>query len=325
MEHVVSRMWAERCATLSEMKVFVVGGTGAIRSYAVPALVRAGHDVTALARTSEKAALLRERGATPVTVSIFDRAALKDAFMNHHAIVNLATAIPPTTKFMGTRVWAANDRIRTEGSAAIVDAAFEAGVPRMVQESVCMLYRDQGNAWIDEDSPTDKFPMAHANHAAEASARRFSARGGQGVVLRFGWFYGPGARHSEEFLAMARRRICVMMGPPDTYVSSIHVADGGAAVLAALTVPAATYNIVDDEPLTKRVYAGALAAAAGKRVCLRAPGRLALLLGNRSTSLTRSLRVSNARFRETSGWAPLYPSAREGLIAMAKAFEQHRK
>jgi nucleoside-diphosphate-sugar epimerase len=303
------------------MKVFVAGGTGAIGSYAVPALVRAGHQVTALARTTEKAALLSRRGATPIMVSIFDRAALKDAFMGHQAIVNLATAIPPTSKFMQTKAWADNDRVRIEGAAAIVDAAIEAGVSRVVQESVSMLYRDRHDVWIDEDSPTDNFPMARANHAAEACANRFSLAGGVGVVLRFGWFYGPGARHSEEFLALARRRICVMMGPPGTYVSSVHVADGGAAVAAALTVPTGTYNIVDDEPLTKRAYADALAAAAGKRVCLRVPGRLALLLGDRSTSLTRSLRVSNARFRQVSGWAPIYRSAREGWMATATALE----
>jgi nucleoside-diphosphate-sugar epimerase len=241
--------------------------------------------------------------------------------MGNHAVVNLATAIPPTSKFMQTKVWAENDRVRTEGSAAIVDAAIKAGVSRVVQESVSMLYRDQGDVWIDEDSPTDIFPMAHANHAAEASANRFSAAGGVGVVLRFGWFYEPGATHSEEFLALARRRICVMIGPPNTYVSSIHVTDGGTAVASALTVAAGTYNIVDNEPLTKRAYADALAAAAGKRVCLRIPGRLALLLGNRSTSLTRSLRVSNARFRAACGWVPIYPSAREGWMATAKALE----
>jgi uncharacterized protein YbjT (DUF2867 family) len=88
------------------MKVFVAGGTGAIGGHAVPALVRAGHEVSALARTPEKAALLSKRGATPRMVSIFDRAALKDAFMGHHAVVNLATAIPPTSKFMQTKVWA---------------------------------------------------------------------------------------------------------------------------------------------------------------------------------------------------------------------------
>jgi hypothetical protein len=82
---------------------------------------------------------------------------------------------------------------------------------------------------------------------------------------------------------------------------------------------------VDDEPLTKRAYADALAAAAGRRVCLRVPGRLALLLGDRTTSLTRSLRVSNARFRTASGWAPMYPSARDGWIATAEALEQPRR
>lgn len=143
-------------------------------------------------------------------------------------------------------------------------------------------------------------------------------------MLRFGWFYGPGAKHSEEFFAMARRHIAVMMGPPDTYVSSIHVADAGAAVVAALAVGAGTYNVVDNEPLTKRGYADALSAAAGKTAWLRVPGRAALLLGNRTTSLTRSLRVSNARFKEISGWTPVYPSAREGWIATAEALKGKR-
>jgi len=114
----------------------------------------------------------------------------------------------------------------------------------------------------------------------------------------------------------------MMMGPPKSYVSSIHVADAGAAVVAALAVPAGTYNVVDDEPLTKRRYADALAAATGKAAWLRIPGRAALLLGNRSTSLTRSLRVSNARFREASGWRPMYPSAWQGWMATAKALER---
>jgi nucleoside-diphosphate-sugar epimerase len=307
---------------LSDMKVFVAGGTGAIGGHAVPALVRSGHQVTALARTPEKAALLSKLGVRPVVASIFDRAALKDAFVGHHAVVNLATAIPPTSRFMQTKAWADNNRVRIEGSAAIVDAAIEAGVSRVVQESVSMIYRDRGDDWIDEDWPTDNFPMAHANHAAEASANRFSTGGGVGVVLRFGWFYGPG--HSEEFLALARRGICMMMGPAKSYVSSVHVGDGAAAVAAALTVPAGTYNIVDDEPLTKRAYAEALAVVAGRRIYLKFPGRLALLLGDRSTSLTRSLRVSNARFRAVSGWAPMYPSAREGWMATAEALERRQ-
>lgn len=92
--------------------------------------------------------------------------------------------------------------------------------------------------------------------------------------------------------------------------------------MAALAVPTGTYNVVDNEPLTKRHYVDALAAAAGKAAWLRVPGRAALLLGNRSTSLTRSLRVSNARFRAASGWTPMYPSAREGWSATAHTLER---
>lgn len=305
------------------MKVFVVGGTGAMGSHVVPTLVRAAHTVTALARTPEKAAQLSKQGALPITLSIFDRAALTEAFSGHDAVINLASSIPPTWKFFQTKAWADDDRVRREGSAAIVDAAIAAGVGRVVQESVSMIYPDRREAWIDEGCAPDNFPLAQANLAAEASANRFSAAGGTGVVLRFGWFYGPGARHSEEFFALARRHIVIVIGPPNNYVSSIHLADGGAAVAAALAVGTGTYNVVDNEPLTKRRYADALSAAAGKAAWLRVPGRAALLLGDRSTSLTRSLRVSNARFREASGWTPMYPSAREGWIATAEALEKH--
>lgn len=300
------------------MRVFVAGGTGAVGCHAIRALVADGHAVTAVARTPEKAAALAEQGAEALSVSIFDRAALAAAFDGHDAVVNLTSAIPPMAQFMNTRAWANNDRVRTEGSAAIVDAAIAAGVGRVVQESVSMLYPDRGAEWIDENVPTDVFPMARPNLAAEANAKRFADTGRIGVILRFGWFYGPGATHSEQFLALARRHICVVMGPSDSYVSSIHTTDAGAAIAAALRAPTGTFNIVDDEPMTKREYADALAAAAGKTAWLRVPGRAALLLGDRSTSLTRSLRVKNTRFRSATGWAPRYPSAREGWKATAK-------
>jgi nucleoside-diphosphate-sugar epimerase len=306
------------------MRVFVAGGTGAVGSHAIPALVQEGHTVTALARTPEKAATLTAQGATAVAVSLFDRSALTAAFAGHDAVVNLATAIPPMTRWMSVTAWRHNDRVRTEGSAAVVDAALAAGVGRVVQESVSMLYQDQGAGWVDEDAPIDRYPMAQGNLAAEANAHRFSEDGRVGIVVRFGWFYGPGAAHSEQLFAQARRHIGLLLGPPASYVSSIHVADAAAAVAAALHAPAGTFNIVDDEPLTKREYAQALARAAGKAMWLRGPGRAALVFGDRLTSLTRSLRVSNARFRAATGWAPRYPSAREGWIATATALKHRR-
>ena len=280
--------------------------------------------MTALAHTPVKAAALTAQGATPVSVSLFDPSALAAAFAGHDAVINLATAIPPMRRWMSATAWRNNDRVRTEGSAAVVDAALAADVGRVVQESVSMLYRDQGAGWVREDAPVDRYPMARGNLAAEANARRFSEAGGTGIVLRFGWFYGPGAAHSEHLFALARRHLGLVLGPPDGYVSSIHVADAAAAVAAALQAPAGTFNVVDDEPLTKRVYAQALARAAGTAMWLRGPGRAGLLFGDRLTSLVRSLRVSNARLRAATGWAPRYPSAREGWIATATALTHRR-
>lgn len=301
------------------MRVFVTGGTGAIGGYAVPALIGAGHAVTALARTEAKATALRARGATPVLVSLFDRAALSDAFAGHDAVVNLASALPSTSRFIFRSAWKAGERVRCEGSAAVAGAAVAAQVPRLVQESVVMFYRDGADQWIDEHWPTDHYPVAVGNHAAEGNARRFGDADRTAVILRFGVFYGRGAAHSEQIMGMARRHIGFQAGRPQSYVSSIHLADAADAVVEALAAPAGTYNVVDDEPVTARDNALAMAAAVGVRPWLSGPGRLALLLADRTTSMTRSLRVSNARFRSSTAWRPRYPSVREGYRAMAHA------
>jgi nucleoside-diphosphate-sugar epimerase len=135
------------------MKVVVIGATGAIGGHAVPALVRAAHIVTALARTPEKAARLSKQGASPITVSMFDRQALAESFKGNDAVVNLASAIPPIAKFLQKKAWTENDRVRKQGSAAIIDAAIAAGVERVVQESASMIYPDRCDAWIDEECP----------------------------------------------------------------------------------------------------------------------------------------------------------------------------
>ncbi len=301
------------------MRVFVLGGTGAVGNYAVSALVDAGHEVTALARTPQKAEQLRCAGhrASAITVSMFDEKALTDAFVGHQAVLNVASALPQPWQFLSRRAWSQADRLRTEGSTAVVDAALAAGVERVIQESVSMLYADQGSDWITEDDPVDHYPITVGNHAAEANARRFTERGGVGVILRFGVFYGPHATHSEQFLTAARMHIGVMLGKADTYISSIHVADAATATAAALDTPSGTYNIVDNEPVTKKTYAQAVAAAIGKTPWAYAPGPAALLLGNRTTSLTRSLRVSNNRFRAQTGWQPTYANVRTGYAAFA--------
>ena len=108
------------------MRVFVTGGTGAIGAHAVPALIAAGHSVTALARSDAKAAVPRGQGAVPVSVSLFDRRGLADAFAGHDAVVNLASALPSTTAFIRKSAWTECERVRSEGSATVVDAARDA-------------------------------------------------------------------------------------------------------------------------------------------------------------------------------------------------------
>lgn len=299
------------------MRVFVAGGTGAIGGHTVPALVAAGHDVTALARSDLKAEILRSQGATAVEVSLFDRAGLADAFRGHEVVVNLASALPAPQRFAIRSAWKECQRIRSEGSAALVDAALHAGVQRYLQESVVMIYRDGGDRWIDEEWPVDRYPIAEGNHAAESNARRLSEYGRDAVVLRFGLFYGPGASHSEQIFSLARRHIAFQAGRPSSYMSSIHLADGARAVVAALQCPAGTYNVVDDAPVTHEDNVHAMAEAVGATAWISGPGRLALVMGDRTTSMTRSLRVSNRCFRTVTDWSPRYPSVREGYRAMA--------
>jgi nucleoside-diphosphate-sugar epimerase len=287
------------------MKVFVSGASGVVGRPAVRLLVEAGHSVTAAARSAQRAELLRSLGATPVILDLFDPAAVGAAVAGHDAVVNLATHIPPISTAALPGAWRENDRIRREVSRNLVDAALAAGATRLVQESICFFYRDLGERWIDEDVALDLPAYARSTADAEAQARRFTEAGGTGVVLRFGTFYG---RHSQVPPALGR----------DGYVSSIHTDDAAAAVVAALRAPAGVYNVADDEPLSRREYAAAVAAAGGTRIRLLPPGALRLM-GSKTTVLTRSQRVSNRRFREATGWAPRHASARDGWRAVAAA------
>ena len=127
---------------MGDLRVFLLGGTGAIGRYALPALVAAGHEVSPLTRTPQKAAAVRERGGAPVMVSMFDRGALRVAFGGHDAVVNLATSMPSTATFVFRRAWADTERVRIEGSAAWPTRPWPRRVGKLVQESVSMLYTD---------------------------------------------------------------------------------------------------------------------------------------------------------------------------------------
>ena len=236
----------------------------------------------------------------------------------HDAVVNLATHIPAPSDARKPEAWAENSRIRTEGSAALVDAALDAGVGRFVQESITFTYPSSGDAWVDEGTALDVPPALASMADAEASAARFTAAGGVGVVLRFASLIGPGTPHTDMILTMARRHVGFAAGPPSNYISAVHLADAASAVVTALEAPAGTYNVVDDAPMTMADQARTIGAAVGARPWVMLPGRLTKVAMPSLAALARSQRVSNAKLRAL-GWAPRYPSVREGVAAVLAA------
>lgn len=308
------------------MHVFVAGGTGVLGRRVLPAVVDQGHEVTALVRSSAKAAAVEAAGARPVEVSLFDAEGLKAAVAGHDAVVNLATSIPPFSKAARRKAWATNDRIRREGSRNLVDAALATGAERYVQESICFLYADGGDQWLDESAPVAPTMVTASALTAEGEAARFR-RSGTATVLRFGWFYGPDSIHVHEAVRLARRGMSSLPGRPEAYVSTIALDDAAAAVAAVLGTPAdavaGTFNVADDDPLTRAAFDAVLAATVGRERLRPVPRVAVRMLGSRIDSVSRSQRVSNARLRDAAGWSPSIPSARDGLpLAVEAAREQ---
>jgi nucleoside-diphosphate-sugar epimerase len=303
------------------MIVFVAGATGVLGRATVPHLVAMGDDVVGVARTEEKAAQLRAQGAQPVTVDLFDRDAVRRVLEGCDAVIHMATSIPPMAKALGRRAWDENDRLRREGTRVLVDAALDAGVTTFVKETVCFYYPDRGDEWIDEDVPVVRSSFSEASLDAEDAVRSFTGADRRGVVLRFGLFYSADARSTREQLRAARFGMGPMVGPGDAYQPSIHVDDAAWAVVAALGAPAGTYNVADD-PITKQEWNDAFAAAFAIPRRLRGtPGPLLRLLGTKADALAASRRVSSARFREATGWAPEHDDVRVRLMLMA---DEHR-
>ena len=303
------------------MIVLVTGATGVLGRPTVAQLVGAGHHVRAIARDDAKAERLRAQGAEPVQADVFDAGAVHAAMAGAEAIAHLATNVPPMSKMAFPPAWKTHNRLRTEATRTLLDAARAHGINTFVKESITFTYPDRGDEWIDESvTPDASARLLQPTLEGERLIARFGADGGSGILLRFGLFYGPRNRATDEFLRMAKMRVGPVPGAPEGYVSSIHVEDAATAVVAALGAPPGVYNIVDDEPLTRRDYADAFAAAFDLPRLRIPPGAVVRVVGGGGASaLTASERVSNRRMRDATGWAPAYPSAREGWVAVAAA------
>jgi 2-alkyl-3-oxoalkanoate reductase len=298
------------------MKVFVSGATGVVGRRAIPLLLAQGHSVTAIVRKIPDSPAIVHGGLTFVNVDLFDPDALRRAMAGHDVVINLATHMPSATwKMVFRSSWRLNDRIRTEGAANVVAAAREGGAMRLIQESFAPTYPDSGDRWIDETTPLDPSDYNRTVLDAERAATGFSGGGRAGVVLRFAAFYGPDAMQVQGYIDGLRRGLAVLPGGPDRYISSISHDDAASAVVAALNASPGAYNVSDDEPVTRAVFFGSLAENLGLRPPRFLPAWATVLFGSVGEAAARSLRLSNRKLKEETGWAPRFPSVREGWPA----------
>jgi nucleoside-diphosphate-sugar epimerase len=308
------------------MRVFVAGATGAIGRQLVPRLVAAGHEVHGLTRSEEKKAMLEDLGAVPVVADALDPDQVADAvaMAGPEIIVHELTAIEAMDPRHFDRDFALTSRLRTEGTDHLLSAAQAAGVRRFVAQSHIFTYARTDGPVKSEEDPVDTTPAREMRNAAAAIRHLEEAVLGttwsEGIVLRYGHFYGPGTSMAPDgqLPEMIRKRKFPLVKPGSGVWSFIHVADAADATVAAVEHGRrGTYNIVDDDPATVAEWLPALARDLGAQEPMRVPrwvGRM--FAGEAGVAMMTELRgASNAKAKRELRWEPAHPSWRGGFAA----------
>ena len=306
------------------MRVFVTGATGALGRHLVPGLVAAGHEVTATTRTPGKVAQLRAAGAEPVVVDGLDREAVIAAVRTAapEVIVHQMTALAGLRSLRNPdKAFAATNELRTRGTDNLLAAAQRAGTRRVIAQGYAGAGPDKpsGAALKTDDDLLDWRPIPSAARMVAAIRhvdKTVPLEAPEGIVLRYGTFYGPGA--SDVLLDAVRKRQVPVIGGGTGIWSFIEITDAAAATLAAVEggTPG-IYNVVDDDPAPVAEWVPYLAQVAGAKPPLRMPAWLGRLLagGFVVAQMTTSRGSSNQKARKELGWVPRYPSWREGFRA----------
>jgi 2-alkyl-3-oxoalkanoate reductase len=302
----------------------VAGATGAIGRPLVPKLLEAGDEVTGMTRSEESAAQLRERGAEAVVCDVFHEEGVREAVgaASPEAVVHELTALPDRIDFRDDTTYHGTNRLRTEGTRILLDAARDAGARRFVAQSIAFGYEPTGDRVKDEDAPLTLGPGGHFAEGVEAIDQLeravTGAEGLEGLVLRYGVFYGPGTYYASDGSSAedVRRRRLPIVGRGEGVFSFIHVEDAADATVAAVEGGApGVYNVVDDEPAPMREWLPLYAEALGAKPPRRVPKLLArLVAGNEAVAFATTLRgASNAKAKRELGWEPGHPSWRQGF------------
>jgi nucleoside-diphosphate-sugar epimerase len=304
------------------MRVFVAGATGAIGRPLVPKLLEAGHEVTGMTRSEESASRLRESGAGAVVCDVFDEALVREAMASAapDVVVHQLTALPDRMDLRDDTTYHGTNRLRTEGTRILLEAA--PGARRFVAQSIAFGYAPGGERVKDEDAPLMLGAEGHFGEAVEAVAELeravTGAEGLEGVVLRYGFFYGPATYYAPDGSTAeeVRKRRLPIVGRGDGVFSFIHVDDAAEATVAAVERgDPGIYNVVDDEPAPMRDWLPVYAEALGAKPPRRVPKLLArLVAGKEAVAFATALpAASNARAKRELGWEPRHPSWRQGF------------
>src|ERR687893_760836 len=310
------------------MRVFVAGATGAIGRQLVPRLVEAGHEGHGMTRSESKQAMLYELGAVPVVADALDPDQVAQAVggARPDVIVHQLTAIGALDMRHFDRDFAQTNRLRTEATDHLLSAGQAVGVRRFVAQGIAAYgaYVRTGGPVKSEEDPLDPTParemretLAAIRHLERAV---LDARWTEGIVLRYGAFYGPGTSLApgEEQFELVRRRKLPLVGDGGGVWSFIHIADAAeATVVAVERGNRGVYNVVDDDPAPVAEWLPALAEELGAKKPRRVPrfvGRL--FAGEAGVVMMTELRgASNAKAKRELAWRPAHPSWRQGFAA----------
>jgi nucleoside-diphosphate-sugar epimerase len=297
--------------------------SGVIGRSLVPRLVAAGHEVTGMTRGERGAETIRAAGAEAAICDALDAAAVEDAVIaaNPEAIVSELTKLPEEYD-LRTIDYEPTNRVRVEGGRHLISAGRKVGARRYLSQSIAFVYDPQGG-WIkDEEAPTYVDPPGRFAPGLEptltSEREALAAEGMEGLVLRYGQFYGPGTYfdHGGSIAEQVRRRRFPIVGRGDGVFSFVHVEDAADATVAALERgPSGIYNVVDDDPAPIRDWLPVYAQQIGAKRPLRVPVLLARLVGGKAAAeMSTSLRgASNAKAKRELGWQPAHPSWRQGF------------
>jgi nucleoside-diphosphate-sugar epimerase len=310
------------------MKIFVAGASGVLGSQLVPLLVDAGHEVVGTTTSPRKLETLGALGARPVVLDVLDAEAVGRAISEAEpeVVVHEATALSGIggnfRKF--DEMFAQTNRLRMEGTDNLLAAALATGARKLVAQSYAgWTFAREGAAVKDEDAALDPAPAGNAKETIAAirylEERVGAAREFDGIVLRYGGFYGPGTSFAEdgESVGAIRKRAFPVVGDGGGMASFIHIEDAARATFAAIERGRrGIYNIVDDDPAPGSDWLPHAASVVGAKPPRHVPFWLGKLFAGEmlATMMVEGRGASNAKAKRELHWQPLYPSWREGFV-----------